>query len=62
MEERSIGATALTGHEHPPRAFPRGRVCKEPGCSTVLSVYHEGDYCYRHERPEAPRLRGKKIA
>lgn len=62
MEDLAIGGTSLDGHGRPPRSFPRDRVCLEPGCGTRLSIYHEGQHCYRHEAPEVPRLRGKKIA
>jgi hypothetical protein len=62
VEDQAIGATPLDGHGRPPAAFARGRVCREAGCGTLLSIYHEGEWCYRHEPPELPRVRGKKIA
>jgi hypothetical protein len=62
VDERAIGATPITGSATPPRSFPKGRVCNETGCETRLSIYHEGQYCYRHERPTTMRMRGKKIA
>jgi hypothetical protein len=62
VEDQAIGATPLDGHAHAPPAFTRGRVCKETGCGTLLSIYHDGEWCYRHEPPEILRMRGKKIA
>ena len=68
MEDRSgrttgsIGGSAFTGNNRPSVAFPVGRVCREPGCGTHLSIYNDGEYCYVHEPLAAPRLRGKKIA
>lgn len=40
-----------------PGPFPADRVCAEPACITRLHRYHEGDYCYQHERPESCQLR-----
>jgi hypothetical protein len=60
--EGSIGATPFVGHGRPSRTFPRGRVCAEEQCETLLSIYNEGHYCFRHEPQAAPRMRGRKIA
>ncbi len=26
--------------------FPKGRICSEPGCDTILNQYHEGPECH----------------
>lgn len=62
MSERSIGGTPLSGNVRASRAFKAGRLCKEQGCGTVLSIYNRGKYCYQHEPLATPRTRGKKIA
>jgi hypothetical protein len=48
-------------HDRPPRKFAQGRVCAEPGCSTRLSIYNEGEHCSLHMVAVAPRVRGKKL-
>lgn len=62
MNEQSVRAVASGGSERPSRSFARGRVCREPGCSTRLSIYNSGRYCYEHEPMAVPRTRGRKIA
>jgi hypothetical protein len=62
VEDQAVRGSALDSHARAPRSFARGRVCNERGCGTLLSIYHDGEFCYRHEAPVAPRLRGKKIA
>jgi len=52
----------LSGSDRPSRSFGAGRVCREPGCATKLSIYNNGKYCYQHEPMAVPRTRGKKIA
>jgi hypothetical protein len=37
-------------------------VCRQPGCTTRLSIYNNGKFCYQHEPMIVPRTRGKKIA
>lgn len=59
---RSIGGSAFTGPSRPSRTFARGRVCREDGCKTKLSIYNESDFCFLHEPQVTPRMRGKKIA
>ena len=29
----------------------KGRLCQEPGCTTVLSTYNTDDRCYLHTAP-----------
>jgi len=62
MSERSVQGTPFGGSDRPSRTFGSGRVCREPGCGTVLSKYNNGKYCYTHEPMTVPRTRGKKIA
>jgi len=62
MSERSLGGHTLSGSERPSKAFTKDRKCREPGCSTKLSIYNNGRYCYQHEPMAVPRTRGKKIA
>jgi hypothetical protein len=38
------------GKDSPVRAA-RGRRCREPGCSTVLSTYNRSETCYLHTAP-----------
>ncbi|MGH9075967.1 MAG: hypothetical protein ACRDY0_00675 [Acidimicrobiales bacterium] len=62
MSERSLGGHTLSGSERPSKAFAKNRVCREQGCSTQLSMYNNGKYCFQHEPMAVPRTRGKKIA
>ncbi|MGH9149529.1 MAG: hypothetical protein ACRD0F_04230 [Acidimicrobiales bacterium] len=62
MSSGSIAGQPITGNDRPSRAFGEGRVCREPGCETRLSIYNNGTYCYLHEPMATPRTRGKKIA
>ena len=62
MSDRSVAGTPISGSERPSRVFGRGRVCREAGCATRLSMYNQGRYCYQHEPRTVPRTRGKKIA
>ncbi|MGH9151675.1 MAG: hypothetical protein ACRD03_04635 [Acidimicrobiales bacterium] len=60
--ERAVQGTPFTGSDRPSRSFGKGRVCKEPGCGTRLSMYNSGKFCYEHEPMAVPRTRGRKIA
>jgi hypothetical protein len=62
MSERSLSGHSLSGSERPSRAFAKDRMCREPGCNTVLSIYNSGKFCHRHEPMVVPRTRGRKIA
>ncbi|HEX9969241.1 MAG TPA: hypothetical protein VGB03_03810 [Acidimicrobiales bacterium] len=62
MSERSVPGTPFNGGGRPSKSFGRGRVCKEPGCETRLSMYNSGKHCSQHEPLSVPRTRGKKIA
>ena len=30
---------------------PKGRLCQETGCTTVLSTYNASDHCFLHAAP-----------
>jgi len=62
VADRAVRGTSLSGNDRPSRSFGAGRVCREPGCSTRLSIYNNGKFCYQHEPMAVPRTRGKKIA
>ena len=36
----------LSGGERPSKAFGRDRVCRQAGCTTKLSMYNNGKYCF----------------
>jgi hypothetical protein len=44
----AVGAMSCTNYRRASRAYGSGRVCAEPGCSTVLSIYNADDRCARH--------------
>jgi hypothetical protein len=62
MNERSLAGHTLSGSERPSKSFGKDRTCHEPGCTTNLSMYNNGKYCFQHEPMAVPRTRGKKIA
>ena len=62
MSEHAVGAKPLSGSDRPSRKFTAGRMCREPGCATRLSIYNNGKFCSQHEPMLVPRTRGKKIA
>jgi len=56
----TISVRAMNDHDRPPPRFAPGRLCREPNCGVVLSIYNEGDYCSRHNLSVKPRIRGRK--
>jgi hypothetical protein len=38
--------------EHPSRQRPKGRVCQQHNCDTILSVYNRQEYCSVHSRDD----------
>ena len=51
------------GHLPPQsRTESRGRICSEPRCTTRLSVYNVGNYCWQHSDIVFPNYRGKRLA
>lgn len=47
--EDAVGADRLGGSAHPVHRFTAGRICRQPGCTTVLSVYNDSDRCAAHD-------------
>jgi len=47
----ALRASTVGGDAPASRRYPAGRVCREPGCDTVLSVYNPRELCGQHERP-----------
>ncbi|MDP9453007.1 MAG: hypothetical protein M3P97_06375 [Actinomycetota bacterium] len=39
-----------------------GRICREEGCHTRLSIYNDGPFCSVHTPMSTPRTRGRKLA
>jgi len=62
MSERAVGGRPISGNDRPSRSFKAGRVCRENGCETILSIYNNGSFCSQHEPMTVPRTRGRKIA
>ncbi|MCL4434975.1 MAG: hypothetical protein M1399_09520 [Actinobacteria bacterium] len=58
----SVGATPLVEWGQPVPTFKKGRICRQDGCRTRLSIYNPGEFCYRHEARVAPRARVRKTA
>ena len=52
LSHEKSGSGAVAGERFtkatPARTFPPGRVCSEPGCGTVLSIYNATTYCSSH--------------
>ena len=46
----------------PSRTGSPGRTCVEAGCTTRLSVYNAGSYCWQHADIVFPNYRGKRLA
>ncbi len=61
MSEAVVGHP-ISGNDRPSKSFGTGRLCRESGCETKLSMYNNGKYCYLHEPMAVPRTRGRKIA
>ena len=45
----------------PSHEEPHGRICAEPGCDTLLSVYNPRDACWQHADAVFPNYRGKRL-
>lgn len=54
----AVGAMSCTNYRRVSRAYGTGRVCSEPACTTVLSIYNSEERCARHALAgSAPRRR-----
>ena len=51
-----IGATSVGPRFHLARTWAHGRVCAEPNCGVVLSVYNPQPWCAVHHSFETLRL------
>ncbi|HWL90509.1 MAG TPA: hypothetical protein VNP90_04010 [Actinomycetota bacterium] len=51
VEPASVRTETVQDGPPVPR-FNEGRVCQEPACRTVLSVYNDGDSCWAHRPME----------
>jgi hypothetical protein len=59
MNPGTIRARGIARLPAASRRYAAGRVCSEPGCGTVLSVYNRDATCYAHTPRRTPRLRGR---
>lgn len=44
-----VGAELLGRARGSVQHYAGGRPCQEEGCTTILSIYNDGDRCARHE-------------
>jgi hypothetical protein len=51
-----VEVDGLAGGHEKVKSFAGGRVCAEPGCGTILSIYNSADSCCRHGRVEPAPL------
>lgn len=61
MDDSFIRAFPIQSIERQQRRSKNGRVCKEDGCETRLSMYNHGNHCSLHAPMVTPRTRGRKI-
>lgn len=62
--ERALRGRMAPGDARSSQVHETGRVCAEPECETVLSIYNATGWCWQHEEPhayvlQAPRKRRK---
>ncbi|MCE2529342.1 MAG: hypothetical protein J4G11_05680 [Acidimicrobiia bacterium] len=58
----ALAGLRLRGGVRPSRSYKRGRVCRQDGCSTKISIYNRRDYCNAHAPVNFPRVRGHIIS
>lgn len=61
-EDRNLRGRMAPGDTRQNAVYGRDRVCQEPACATVLSMYNGSGWCWQHEQPhayvlQAPRKR-----
>ena len=61
IEESALLGSRITSTEGSTRRYRSGRVGREDGCATKLSVYNDGAFCSLHAPMVVPRTRGKKL-
>jgi hypothetical protein len=44
-----------------PRTVEETRVCAADDCETLLNRYNRTDFCYVHQGPRFPRVRGHNL-
>jgi len=49
VEQDTIVGELVGGARRPVRSFGPGRVCADPGCDAVLSIYNSNDRCAAHD-------------
>jgi hypothetical protein len=61
---RQIDVVGLAPSGHMGRGAPdrhaTGRICADPNCGTVLSIYNPSSECFRHHQPE-PAKPGRSV-
>ena len=64
LSHEKSGSGAVSGERFtkasPARTFPPGRVCSEPRCGTVLSIYNATTYCSSHGLRTPVWARGRR--
>ncbi|MHB1508548.1 MAG: hypothetical protein ACYCST_10755 [Acidimicrobiales bacterium] len=50
MPEGVLHAQRADVHFKPSKSYMPGRICDEPSCRTVLSVYNDSTRCASHQR------------
>lgn len=58
----AVGAVSCSNYRRASRSYGPGRVCHEPGCTTVLSIYNSEDRCARHATAAAMQRRRRQPA
>lgn len=53
---KPVKATPVRGLPRRTKALRPGRLCAQPDCDTILSVYNKSDACYAHMGNKRPRL------
>lgn len=61
-DDRNLRGRMAPGDTRQNAVYGQGRVCQEPACATVLSIYNASGWCWQHEQPhtyvlQAPRKR-----
>ena len=62
MDGPSVSGHRFTSAEATAPRGKAGRVCKDDGCDTRLSIYNDGAWCSLHAPMVTPRTRGRKIS
>jgi hypothetical protein len=64
LSHEKSGSGAVSGERFtkatPARTFPPGRICSEPGCDTVLSIYNATAHCSAHGTRVPVWARGRR--